>query len=113
MNRGRHKKNKEKEFDTQTEILGTIRKELHILLAIYESKSSYSIKDYFAKAWFSSNDGRNYHSIVAWYIKSTYYVDDFICRVKIALDEATVKNSIYTIRFVFGSNTKIFKYKHE
>ena len=36
MNRGRHKKSKEKEFNTQTEILGTIRKELRILLAIYE-----------------------------------------------------------------------------
>lgn len=113
MNRGRHKKSKEKEFNTQTEILGTIQKELRILLAIYESKLSCSIKDCFAKAWFSSNDGRNYHSIVAWYINSTYYVDDFICRIKIALDGATVKNSIYTIRFEFGSNIKIFKYKHE
>ena len=37
MNRGRHKKSKEKEFDTQAEILGTIRKELRTLLAIYES----------------------------------------------------------------------------
>lgn len=36
MNRGRHKKSKEKEFNTQAKILGTIRKELHILLAIYE-----------------------------------------------------------------------------
>lgn len=51
MNRGRHKKsNKEKEFNTQAEILGTIRKELRILLAIYESRSAYNMKDYFAKA---------------------------------------------------------------
>lgn len=57
MNRGRHKKGKEKEFNTQAEILGTIR--------------------------------------------------------KVALDEATIKNSIYTIKFEFGHNTKIFKYKHE
>lgn len=57
MNRGRHKKSKEKEFNTQAEILGTIRKELH--------------------------------------------------------NEATIKNSIYTIKFEFGHNTKIFKYKHE
>lgn len=56
MNRGRHKKGKEKEFNTQ---------------------------------------------------------DDFICKVKVALDEATIKNSIYTIKFEFGHNTKIFKYKHE
>ena len=42
MNRGRHKKGKEKEFNTQAEILGTIRKELRILLAIYESQSSYN-----------------------------------------------------------------------
>ena len=96
MNRGRHKKSKEKEFNTQTEILGTIRKELRILLAIYESQSSYNMKDYFA-----------------WYINGTYYFNDFICRVKIALDEATIKNSIYTIKFEFGHNTKIFKYKHE
>lgn len=113
MNRGRHKKGKEKEFNTQAEILGTIRKELHILLAIYESQSSYNMKDYFAKAWISSNDGRNYHSVVAWYINGTYYFDDFICKVKVALDEATIKNSIYTIKFEFGHNTKIFKYKHE
>lgn len=50
MNRGRHKKSKEKEFDTQAEILGTIQKELRILLAIYENQSTYNMKDYFAKA---------------------------------------------------------------
>ena len=36
MNRGRHKKSKEKEFNTQAEILGIIRKELRILLAIVD-----------------------------------------------------------------------------
>lgn len=113
MNRGRHKKSKEKGFNTQAEILGTIRKELRILLAIYESQSLYNMKDYFAKAWISSNDGRNYHSVVAWYINSTYYLDDFICKVKVALDEATIKNKIYLIKFDFGSNSKTFKYKHE
>lgn len=113
MNRGRHKKSKEKGFNTQAEILGTIRKELYTLLAICESRSSYNMKDYFAKAWISSNDGRNYYSVVAWYINSTYYLNDFICKVKAALDEATVKNSIYIIKFEFGHNTKIFKYKHE
>lgn len=113
MNRGRHKKSKEKGFNTQAEILGTIRKELRILLAIYESQSSYNMKDYFAKAWISSNDGRNYHSVVAWYIDSTYYLDDFICKVKIELNKATIKNKIYLIKFDFGSNSKTFKYKHE
>lgn len=54
MNRGRHKKSKEKGFNTQAEILGTIRKELRILLAIYESQSFHNIKDYFAKARISS-----------------------------------------------------------
>lgn len=34
-------------------------------------------------------------------------------RIRITLNEATVKNSIYTIKFEFGNNTKIFKYKHE
>lgn len=113
MNRGRHKKSKEKEFNTQTEILGTIRKELRILLAIYESQSSYNMKDYFAKAWISSNGGRNYYRIVAWYIDSTYYFDDFIYKVKIELNKATIKNKIYLIKFDFGSNSKTFKYKHE
>lgn len=113
MNRGRHKKSKEKGFNTQAEILDTIRKELHILLAIYKSQSSYNMKDYFAKAWISSNDGRNYRRIVAWYVNDTYYFDDFICRVKIALDVATIKNKIYLIKFDFGSNSKTFKYKHE
>lgn len=113
MNRGRHKKGKEKEFNTQAEILGTIQKELRVLLSICDDRSFYSMKDCFAKAWISSNDGRNYHRVVAWYINSTYYLDDFICRVKVALDEVTIKNSIYTIKFEFGHNTKIFKYKHE
>lgn len=112
MNRGRHKKGKEKEFNTQAEILGTIRKELRILLAIYESQSLYNMKDYFAKAWISSNDGRNYHSVVAWYINSTYYLDDFISKVEIELNRATIKNKIYLIKFDFGSNSKTFKYKH-
>lgn len=113
MNRGRHKKSKEKGFNTKAEILYTIQKELRILLSIYKDQSTYSIKDYYAKAWISSNDGRDYHSIVGWYINSTYYLDDFICKVKITLDGATIKNSIYLIKFEFGSNSKIFKYKHE
>lgn len=112
MNRGRHKKSKEKEFDIQAEILGTIQKELRILLAIYENQSTYNMKDYFAKAWISSNDGRSYHSIVGWYINSTYYLNDFIDRVKIELDRVTIKNKIYLIKFDFGSNSKTFKYKH-
>ena len=113
MNRGRHKKSKEKEFDTQAEILDTIRKELWILLAIYEDQSTYNMKDHFAKAWISSNDGRNYHSIVGWYINSRYYLDRFIREIRITLNEATVKDGIYTIKFEFGDNSKIFKYKHE
>lgn len=113
MNRGRHKKSKEKEFNTQTEILGTIRKELRILLAIYESQSSYNMKDYFAKAWISSNDGRDYYGITAWYINNMHCLNNFIDRVKIELNKATIKNKIYLIKFDFGSNSKIFKYKHE
>ena len=113
MNRGRHKKSKEKGFNTQAEILGTIRKELRILLAIYESQSSYNMKDYFAKAWISSNDGRDYYGITAWYINNMHYINNFIDRVKIELNKATIKNKIYLIKFDFGRNTKIFKYKHE
>lgn len=59
MNRGRHKKSKKKEFNTQAEILDTIQKELRVLY------------------------------------------------------EATIKNSIYTIKFAFGKNLIEFKYKHE
>lgn len=113
MNRGRHKKSKEKEFNTQTEILGTIQKELRILLAIYESQSSYNMKDYFAKAWISSNDGRDYYGITAWYINNMHCLNNFIDRVKIELNKATIKNKIYLIKFDFGSNSKTFKYKHE
>lgn len=36
MNRGRHKKSKEKGFNTQAEILNFIQKELYRLLAISE-----------------------------------------------------------------------------
>lgn len=112
MNRGRHKKSKEKGFNTKAEILYTIQKELRILLSIYKDQSTYSIKDYYAKAWISSNDGRDYYAIAAWYINDVYYINNFINRVKIALDGATIKNSIYLIQFKFGSNSKTFKYKH-
>lgn len=112
MNRGRHKKGKEKEFNTQAEILGTIRKELRVLLSICNDQSFHSMTDYYAKAWISSNDGRSYHSIVGWYINRAYYLDDFISKVKIELNRATIKNKIYLIKFDFGSNSKTFKYKH-
>lgn len=113
MNRGRHKKSKEKEFNTQAEILYTIQEKLHILLSIYRNQSIYSIKDFYAKAWISSNDGRDYYEITAWYINNMYYLNNFIDRVKIELNKATIKNKIYLIKFDFGRNTKIFKYKHE
>lgn len=113
MNRGRHKKSKEKEFNTQVEILDTIQKELRVLLLVYENQSSYSMRDYYAKAWISSNDERNYYGIVAWYINDMYYLNNFIDKVKIELNRATIKNKICLIKFDFGRNTKIFKYKHE
>lgn len=113
MNRGRHKKSKEKEFNTQVEILDTIQKELRVLLLVYKNQSSYSMRDYYAKAWISSNDGRNYYGITAWYINNMYYLNNFIDRVKIELNKATIKNKIYLIKFDFGSNSKTFKYKHE
>lgn len=113
MNRGRHKKGKEKEFNTQAEILDTIQKELRVLLLIYRNQSSYSMRDYYAKAWISSDDGRNYYGITAWYINNIYYLNNFIDRVKIELNKATIKNKIYLIKFDFGNNSKTFKYKHE
>lgn len=113
MNRGRHKKVKKKEFNTQSEILNTIQKELYALLMIYRDLKTYRMRDYYAKAYISSNDGRIYHSIVAWYINSEYYLNNFMGKVKIALDEATIKDSIYLIKFEFGNNSIIFKYKHE
>lgn len=113
MNRGRHKKSKEKGFNTQAEILDTIQEKLRVLLLIYRNQSSYSTKDFYAKAWISSNDGRDYYVITAWYINDVRYINNFISRVKVALDGATIKNSIYLIKFEFGSNSKIFKYKHE
>lgn len=112
MNRGRHKKSKEKEFNTQAEILYTIQEKLHILLLRYRNQSTCSTKDYLAKAWISSNDGRSYHSIVGWYINGAYYLNDFISKVEIELNRATIKNKIYLIKFDFGSNSKTFKYKH-
>lgn len=112
MNRGRHKKSKEKEFNTQAEILYNIQKELHVLLLVYKNQSSHSVRDHYAKVWIS-NDGRNYYEIVAWYINNIYYLNNFIYKVKIELNRATIKNKIYLIKFDFGRNTKIFKYKHE
>lgn len=113
MNRGRHKKSKEKGFNTQAEILDFIQKELYKLLAICKDRLAYSVYDYYAKASISSNDGRDYCEIVAWYINTRYYLNDFIGKIKIALDKATIKNSVYLIKFEFGNNSKIFKYKHE
>lgn len=112
MNRGRHKKSKEKEFNTQAEILYTIQEKLHVLLLRYRNQSTYSIKDFYAKAWISSDNGRSYYSIVGWYINDAYYLDDFISKVEIELNRATIKNKIYLIKFDFGSNSKTFKYKH-
>lgn len=113
MNRGRHKKSKEKGFNTQAEILDFIQKKLYRLLAISKDILACSTHDYYAKASISSNDGRDYHEIVAWYINTGYYLACFMSKIRITLNEATIKNSIYTIRFEFGSNSKIFKYKHE
>lgn len=113
MNRGRHKKSKEKEFNTKAEILYTIQKELRILLSIYKDQSTCSTKDYYAKASISGNDGRDYYKIVAYYINTRYYLDRFMSKIRITLNEATVKNGIYMIKFEFGNNSKIFKYKHE
>lgn len=113
MNRGRHKKSKEKGFNTQAEILDFIQKNLYRLLAISEDILTCSTHDYYAKASISSNGGRNYYEIVEWYINTRYYLDRFMSEIRITLNEATNKNSIYTIRFEFGSNSKIFKYKHE
>lgn len=111
MNRGRHKKSKEKEFNTQSEILNAIQKELYILLEVYRDLYTYSMKDYFAKACISSNNGKNYYNIVAWYINSKYYLDIFLNKVKTALNEGTIKGSKYLIKFEYGRNSKIFKYK--
>lgn len=113
MNRGRHKKSKEKGFNTQAEILDFIQKELYRLLAISEDILTCSKHAYYAKASISVNDRRDYYEIAAWYINTRYYLDCFMSKIRITLNEATIKNSIYTIRFEFGSNSKIFKYKHE
>lgn len=113
MNRGRHKKSKEKGFNTQTEILDFIQKKLYRLLAISEDILTCSTHDYYAKTSISDNDGRNYYKTVEWYIDTRYYLDRFMSEIRITLREATIKNMIYTIRFEFGNNSKIFKYKHE
>lgn len=113
MNRGRHKKSKEKGFNTQAEILDFIQKKLYRLLAISEDILECGTHDYYAKAWISSNDGRDYYGITAWYINTRYCLNNFIDRVKIELNKATIKNKIYLIKFDFGSNSKTFKYKHE
>lgn len=113
MNRGRHKKSKEKGFNTQAEILDFIQKNLYRLLAISEDILTCSTHDYYAKASISDNDGRDYYKIVAGYINTGYYLDRFMSKIRITLNEATVKNGIYMIKFEFGNNSKIFKYKHE
>lgn len=112
MNRGRHKKSKEKGFNTQAEILDFIQKALYRLLAISKDLAC-STHYYYAKASISGNDGRDYYEIVAECINTRYYLDRFMSKIRITLNEATVKDGIYTIKFEFGDNSKIFKYKHE
>ena len=104
MNRGRHKKSKEKGFNTQAEILDFIQKKLYRLLAISEDILACSTHDYYAKASISVNDERDYYEIVAWYINARYYLDRFMSKNTITLHEATIKNMIYKIRFEFGNN---------
>lgn len=113
MNRGRHKKSKEKGFNTQAEILDFIQKELYRLLTISKDILACSTHDYYAEASISGNDRRDYYEIVARYINTSYYLNNFMSRIRITLNEATVKDGIYTIKFEFGNNSKIFKYKHE
>lgn len=113
MNRGRHKKSKEKEFNTQAEILDFIQKKLYELLAISKDILVCSTHDYYAKASISGNDRRDYYEIFAWYINTRYYLDCFMSKIRITLNKATVKDGIYTIKFEFGSNSKTFKYKYE
>lgn len=111
MNRGRHKKsNKEKELYTQNEILRNIEKELHILLKVYESNGHRSTLSIYAQASISLDKLLEIR-IVAWYINDIYYLEDFISKVRRTLNSATVENNIYSIRFKFGDNFKIFKYK--
>lgn len=111
MNRGRHKKsNKEKELYTQNEILRNIEKELQILLKLYESNKRCNSKSIYALASISYGKLLEIR-IVAWYINDIYYLKDFISKVRRTLNSATVENSIYSIRFEFGDNFKIFKYK--
>lgn len=111
MNRGRHKKsNKEKELYTQNEILCNIEKELHILLKLYESNGSHTILSIYAQASISSDKLLEVR-IVAWYMNDIYYLKDFISKVRRMLNSATVENGIYSIKFKFGDNFKIFKYK--
>lgn len=111
MNRGRHKKsNKEKELYTQNEILCNIEKELYILLKLYRSNRFCNIKSIYALASISSDKLLEIR-IVAWYINDIYYLKDFISKVRRMLNSATVENGIYSIRFEFGDNFKIFKYK--
>lgn len=115
MNRGRHKKsNKEKESYTRSEILRNIEKELQILLKLYESKKQsiieeYNATDYYARAYMNNKSSR--FMITSWFISDAYYIRDFLSRVNRALCLATVKNSIYSIEFIYGGKTKIFKYK--
>lgn len=88
-----------------------------LLAAIERLQSSIilacSTHDYYAKASISGNDKRDYYEIVARYINTSYYLNNFMSRIRIILNEATVKDGIYTIKFEFGNNSKIFKYKHE
>lgn len=111
MNRGRHKKSKEKGFNTQVEILDFIQKKLYRLLAMSENILTCSTHDYYAKTSISVNDGRDYYEIAARYINTRYYLDRFMIKIRTTLNEATVKDGIYTIKFEFGDNFKIFKYK--
>lgn len=112
MNRGRHKKRNKNNFCTLPVLCCFIKQNLEILLK--HARNTYFLNlctnsDYFAIAYYSISD-ETWWPIISYHIYDSYYIDNFIRTVKQKI-RFFEKGTIYYLKFRFGQNEHIIKYK--
>lgn len=117
MNRGRHKKKyKDEKFYTAHEIIDFVSTETEKLLNVHDSNYCTSIIAYYIDISICNMLSRcrdvDYVRITSCYISKPFYygkvVDDL---TNFFLFNLNIPNNKYLIKFKYGKNTKIFKYK--
>lgn len=112
MNRGRHKKRNKNNFCTLPELCRFIKQNLEILLEHIKNTHFSNIStrnDCFAKAYYSV-DKKIWWSITMYYIDDQYYIYNFIQDIKQRI-QIFKKETIYYLKFYFGQEECIIKYK--